>query len=137
MIGRALALAFPAAAAMWLAAAAPAGAQEPEWLTAREHDIRLSPYAYEPDPIRLEAGEPVRLRFINQARATLSFSASRFFEAARIRRGDEARVPGGKIRLAPGEQQVVALVPAPGTYRARSGNLIHRLRGMSVRIIVE
>lgn len=126
-----------AVAAMLLAFAGPASAQEPEWRTAREHDVRLAPYSFEPDPIRLEAGEPVKLRFVNQSRATLSFAAPSFFSAARIRRGDEALVSDGKIRLAPGEQASVALVPAPGTWRARSGNLIHRLRGMSVRIIVE
>jgi len=32
---------------------------------------------------------------------------------------------------------LIALVPAPGRYRAQSGYLLHRLRGMSARIVVE
>ena len=71
-------------------AAAPAAAQrEPEWRTAPEYDVLLRPFAYEPPTIRLEAGRPVRLRFVNGGQATHSFQAPRFFRAARLRRGDE------------------------------------------------
>ena len=117
--------------------AAPAAAQEPEWRTAREYEVLLSPFAFAPDPIRLEAGRPVRLRFLNQGQATFSFSADDFFRSARVRSGDAEAVADGHIRLAPGEARTIALVPAPGRYRARSGNWIHRLLGMSARIIVE
>lgn len=117
--------------------ALPAAAQEPEWRTAPEHDVLLAPYRYEPDPIRLEAGRPVKLRFVNQGQATFSFSAPDFFGAARVRSGDADLVADGHFRLAPGERRTIALVPAPGRYRARSGNLVHRLLGMSVLIIVE
>ena len=117
--------------------AAPAAAQEPEWRTAPEYDVLLRPYAYEPQTIRLAAGRPVKLRFVNQGQATFSFSAGDFFRAARVRSGDAEAVGDGQIRLAPGERRTIALVPAPGRYRARSGNLMHRLLGMSARIIVE
>ncbi len=120
-----------------LIAAAPALGQEPEWRAAREYDVLLRPFAIDPAPIRLRAGEPVKLRFINQGQATFSFSASRFFRAARIRRRDSDRVANGRIRLAPGDQATIALVPRAGRYRARNGNLVHRTLGMSVRIIVE
>ena len=120
-----------------LLAASPAAAQEPEWRTAREYEVLLRPWAFEPAPIRLEAGRPVRLRFLNQGQATFSFSADDFFRSARVRSGDAEAVSDGHIRLAPGEARTIALVPAAGRYRARSGNLIHRLLGMSVRIIVE
>ena len=118
--------------------AAPAFAQrEPEWRAAPEADIILHPFEYEPRLIRLEAGRPVRLHFVNNGRASLSFSAPAFFRAARVRRRDAGFVAGGRLRLAPGERRTVALVPAPGRYRARSANLTHRLRGMSARIVVE
>ncbi|HWT13289.1 MAG TPA: cupredoxin domain-containing protein [Allosphingosinicella sp.] len=117
--------------------AAPAAAQEPQWRTAPEYDVLLRPYAFEPDPIRLRAGQPVKLRFVNQGQATFSFSAGDFFRSARIRSRDSDLAGDGHIRLAPGERRTIALVPAAGRYRARSGNLIHRLLGMSVRIIVE
>ena len=117
--------------------AAPAVAQQPEWRTAREYEVLLRPFAFEPEPIRLEAGRPVKLRFLNQGQATFSFSAPAFFRAARVRPGDAEIVADGNIRLPPGEARIIALVPAPGRYRARSGNWIHRLLGMSTRIIVE
>jgi len=118
--------------------AVPVQAQgEPEWRAASERDVLLHPFAYEPRLIRLEAGRPVRLHFVNNGRATLSFSAPAFFRAARVRGRDAGVVARGSIRLAPGERRTVALVPAPGRYRARSAILAHRLRGMSAVILVE
>ena len=121
-----------------LLAAAPAAAQRaPEWRTAPEEDVLLRPFAYEPSVIRLRAGQPVKLRFVNQGRATLGFSAPGFFAAARIRPRDRSMLRGGNLRLAPGERITIALVPAPGRYRARSRNLSHRILGMSALILVE
>jgi plastocyanin len=117
--------------------ATPALAQEPEWRAASEYDVLLRPWAYEPNPIRLEAGRPVKLRFVNQGQATHSFAAREFFRAARVRSGDRDVVADGHFRLAPGERRTIALVPAPGRYRVRSGNIIQRLLGMSAVIIVE
>lgn len=125
-------------AALALAAPAPAAAQrEPEWRAAPEAEILLHPFIYEPSVIRLDAGRPVRLHFVNNGRATLSFSAPAFFRAARVRGRDARALSGGSLRLAPGERRTVALVPAAGRYRARSANLTHRLRGMSALIVVE
>ena len=115
----------------------PAAAQRPEWRTAFEYDVLMRPHAYEPEEIRLRAGEPVKLRFINQGQATYSFSAEEFFEAATIRESDTEYVVNGEVRLAPGERRVIALVPAAGRYRVRSGNLLHHLLGMKGSIIVE
>jgi plastocyanin len=118
--------------------AAPATAQpQPEWRTAREYEVLMRPWAFEPEPIRLQAGRPVRLRFLNQGQATFSFSAPDFFRAARVRPVDADAVADGNLQLAPGETRTIALVPAPGRYRARSGNWVHRLLGMTTRIIVE
>ena len=114
----------------------PALAQEPEWRAASEYDVLLRPWAYEPNPIRLEAGRPVKLRFVNQGQSTHSFSAREFFRAARIRSGGND-LADGQFRLAPGERRTIALVPAAGRYRVRSGNIVQRLLGMSAVIIVE
>lgn len=122
---------------IFLAMAAPAAQREPEWRIAPERDVLLHPFEYEPRVIRLEAGRPVKLHFVNNGRAALSFSAPAFFRAARVRGRDARGVAGGWLRLAPGERRTVALVPAPGRYRARSANITHRLRGMSAEIIVE
>ena len=117
--------------------AVPAAAQEPEWRIAPEYDVLRRAFDYEPETIRLEAGRPVKLRFVNQGQATFSFSAPDFFRSARLRSGDSELAADGHFRLAPGEQRTIALVPAPGRYRARSGNFIHRLLGMTATIIVE
>jgi len=117
--------------------AAPASAQrEPEWRTASEQDVLLRPWAYEPRTIRLEAGRPARLRFVNQGQATHSFSAPRFFRAARLRDRDADVAERGGFVLRPGERRTIALVPAPGRYTAQSSNLFQRLLGMRGVIIV-
>ena len=118
-------------------AAAPAGAHEPEWRRAADADVLLEPFDIEPDPIRLEAGRPVRLRFVNSGQRTLSFSAPDIFRAARIRAGDGEDQDDGSFRLAAGERRTIVLVPAPGRYRMKSTNFLHRLLGMSGRIVVE
>ena len=118
--------------------AGPAAAQrQPEWRTAIETDVLLHPFRYEPRTLRLAAGRPVLLRFVNNGRAWLSFRAPRFFAAAWVRGSDRRYVRDGGFRLAPGERLSIALVPAPGRYRAHSGYLLHRLRGMTARIVVE
>ena len=118
--------------------AAPVSAQrQPEWRTAIEQDVLLHPFRYEPRTIRLVAGRPVRLRFVNDGHAWLSFRAPGFFAASLVRRSDRRYLRNGGLRLAPGERVSIALVPAPGHYPARSGYLLHRLRGMTARIIVE
>ena len=123
--------------ALLLAAPGLAQPREPEWRIAVEHDVLLRPWAYEPRLIRLPAGQPVRLHFVNQSRATMAFSAPAFFRGARLRPRDADIARRGGFRLAPGERRSVALVAAPGRYGARSSNLVHRLLGMSAEILVE
>ena len=122
-----------------LALAAPlsAAAQQPEWRGAVEHDVLLRPFDIEPETIRLPADRPVKLRFVNQGQSTLSFSARDFFRAARLRQADAEWIGDGHFRLAPGERRTVAFIPARGRYHVRSGNLVHRILGMTATIIVE
>ena len=119
-----------------LLAAAPA-TPEPEWHNAPERDVLLRPWAIEPETIRLEAGRPVRLRFVNQGHATHSFAASEFFRAARVRGRDRDVAERGRLRLAPGERRTIALVPARGRYGAGSPNISQWALGMRGEIIVE
>ena len=131
---------LPIFAALLIAAplAVPVRAQEPEWRQSIDYDVLLKPFAYEPREIRLEAGRPYRMRFVNSGQATLTFAAPRFFRSARVRSGDDSEaVRDGSIRLAPGERRTIVLVPAQGRYRMRSGNFVHRLLGMRGRIVVE
>ena len=128
---------LPLLLAALLFAAAPAAAQAPEWRAAADYDILLEPFDIEPAPLRLEAGRPVALRFVNSGQRSLSFSAPAFFRAATIRPGDESAIQAGAIHLEAGERRTIYLVPQRGRYRMRSDNLLHRLLGMSGRIIVE
>ena len=104
---------------------------------APEYDVQLSTYDIQPRDIRLKAGEPVRLRFVNNSNQGLTFSAGDFFRSARMRRRDSGLVRGGSVRVPPLSSRTVVLVPRPGRYRVQGGSLFHRLLGMSGRIIVE
>ncbi len=115
--------------------ASPAAAQD--WRMAPEYDVLLTSYDIQPGEIRLKAGEPVRLRFVNTTNQGLTFSAGGFFRDARTRRRDSALVKGGSIAVPPLSTRTVVLVPKAGRYKANGANLLHRLLGMSGRIIVE
>ncbi|HYJ31142.1 MAG TPA: cupredoxin domain-containing protein [Allosphingosinicella sp.] len=123
--------------ALCLAAPIAAPAQEPEWRQSADYDVLLEPFGIEPSQLRLEAGRPVRLRFVNSGQRSLSFSAPAFFRAARIRSGAGDDLGDGGFRLAAGERRTIVLVPAAGRYSMRSANFFHRLLGMSGRIVVE
>ena len=123
--------------ALCLAAPSAASAQEPEWRQSADFDVLLEPFDIQPGELRLEAGRPVRLRFVNSGQRSLSFSAPAFFRAARIRSGAGDDLGDGSFRLGAGERRTIVLVPAAGRYPMRSANFLHRLFGMTGRIIVE
>lgn len=104
---------------------------------APEYDVQLSTYDIQPIEIRLKAGEPVRLRFVNNSNQGLTFSAGDFFRSARLRRRDGKLVEGGSIKVPALSTRTVVLVPKAGRYKASGANFLHRLLGMSGRIIVE
>jgi plastocyanin len=132
---RLLLLSFALLAAAPLAAQ-PAG-REPEWRQSADFDVLLEPFDIEPGELRLEANRPVRLRFVNSGRRSLSFSAPAFFRAARVRSGDGEDLADGSFRLEAGERRTILLVPRAGRYGMRSANFFHRLMGMKGRIVVE
>ncbi len=116
--------------------ASPAAAA-PDWRQAREYDVLLSSFDIQPAPIQLRAGEPLRLRLINNSVEPHSFSAGGFFRASEIRSRERALVAGGTVTVRPGETREILLVPRAGRYVARCPNLFHRIMGMSARIVVE
>src|SRR5437868_14673589 len=120
---------------LFLTAMAPASAQE--WRPAPEYDVLLSSYDITPHDLRLKAGQPVRIRFVNNSNQPLTFAAEDFFRKAQLRGSDAGSVKGGFIDVAPLSDRTIVLVPKAGRYAARSHNFIHRLLGMSGRIIVE
>jgi uncharacterized cupredoxin-like copper-binding protein len=116
--------------------ASPAAAA-PDWRQSRDYEVRLSNNDIEPRRIQLRAGEPVRLRLVNVDPTRHSFSAPEFLSQAQLRSRDKRWISGGSIVVPAGDVREVVLVPAPGRYRARCGNLLHRILGMSSEIIVE
>jgi uncharacterized cupredoxin-like copper-binding protein len=116
--------------------AAPAAAA-PDWRQSRDYEVRLSNLDIQPKTMQLRAGEPVRLRLVNISDAAHSFSAGQFFAKAQLRNRDKRLVSGGAIDVPAGDVREVILIPAAGRYRARCGNVLHRILGMSSEIIVE
>ncbi|MDT9598225.1 cupredoxin domain-containing protein [Sphingosinicella rhizophila] len=108
-----------------------------EWRGAPEYDVLLSSYDIAPKTIYLKAGEPVRLRFVNNSDRSLDFAAGAFFASAKMRERDADMVSGGKIRVRAGQTRTLVLMPRPGRYGAGGGNFIYRLLGMRGSIIVE
>ena len=95
--------------------------------------ITLGSHYYQPNPIYLAGGVPVRLIFRNQAGKTHDFTAPEFFRSARIVAG---YAPRGKVVLPKGRSAVVVLTPACGTYRVHCGQPFHTMLGMTGRIVV-
>ena len=122
--------------ALLILAAAPASAA-PDWRQSRDYEVRLSNMDIEPQRIELKAGEPVRLRLVNISETGHSFSAGDFFARAQLRNRDKRWLSGGSINVPAGDVREVILVPAAGRYRARCGNLLHRILGMSSEIVVQ
>lgn len=113
----------------------PAAAQD--WRTAEEQDVLLTAHDIRPEEIRLKAGAPVRLRFVNTSNEGLRFSAEHFFGASKLRRRDSGLVRGGSLMVPPLSTRTIVLVPKAGRYRMTGANLLHRMLGMSGRILVE
>jgi plastocyanin len=115
--------------------AAPAAAQDEGM--APEYDVLLTSFEIQPQVIRLKAGEPVRLRFVNNSEQRHSFSAPDFFRAAGLRGRDRRLVKNGAVAAPPLSETTLLLVPKAGRYEAHGDNLFRRMLGMSARIVVE
>ena len=96
-------------------------------------NITLASHYYQPNPIYLAGGVPVRLIFTNRSGKTHDFKAPGFFGRSRILRG---RVQGGEVELQKGRGAVIMLVPARGTYKVHCSQPFHTMLGMTGRIIV-
>ena len=108
-----------------------------EWRRAAEYDVLLTSYDIVPATLRLAADAPVRLRFVNNSNQSHDFSARAFFRAAKMRGRDAKLVADGSLEVGPLSTETIAVVPKAGRYRMSSGNLLHRLLGMSGTIVVE
>jgi plastocyanin len=98
------------------------------------HVIYLQSYAFTPSPIRLAAGRPVTLQFVNRAGKGHDFTARKFFRSARILAG---QVDEGEIDLGARQSARVTLIPAAGRYPVHCGHPFHKTLGMRTVILVE
>lgn len=117
-----------ALAALSLCGAAPAAAQPAQYV------VRVWSFGFAPRPIRLAAGRPVTLTFVNQSGSSHDFTAPGFFQHARIVSG--AIEGGSEIDLPPHQTRTVTLIPAAGTYQAHCSHFLHTQMGMSDTIVV-
>ena len=120
-------LRLAALAALSAALGAPAPAQ-PGGMT-----ILVWSYGFSPHPIRLAAGRPVTLTFVNRSGSGHDFTAHGFFANARVTSGS---VEDGEVELAPHETKSVTLIPRAGSYHAHCSHFFHKQLGMADDIIV-
>jgi plastocyanin len=116
-----------AAAALALFLTAPADAQP----TGRTIDV--ASFYFAPEPIRLAAGRPVTLTFVNRSGSGHDFTARAFFASSRIVAGS---APDGEIELRPHEARSITLVPRAGSYKAHCSHFLHKQMGMRALVIV-
>ena len=117
-----------AAAALVLALAAPAQADALPTVT-----IDLDSFSFTPSPIRLVAGQRVRLVFVNRSGSGHDFTAREFFKSVRIFRG---AVREGEVELSGHQTAAVELTPVRGRYKVHCSHFGHKLMGMSTEILV-
>jgi plastocyanin len=122
-------LRLAAAAAMSLLVAAPASGQQPAQVM-----VQVWSFGFAPNPIRLAAGRPVTMTFVNQSGSSHDFVAPGFFQHARITAGT---APEDEIELKGHETKRITLVPVRGTYQAHCSHFLHKQLGMSDAIIVQ
>jgi uncharacterized cupredoxin-like copper-binding protein len=109
----------------------------PDWAGAPRVEVALSSFKYRPRTIRLPAGKPVVLHFVNTSGGGHDFTAPAFFAAAAVRPADRAALRGGRIDLKGGRSRDIALVPKAGRYKVRCTHTLHSALGMTGEIVVE
>ena len=113
--------------------ASPAPAQNE---AAETVEIVLADFSFTPETLRLRAGRPVTLRFVNRGSGGHNFKARDFFNAAAYPDGQSAP-DRGTVELDEGESASVTLVPAAGEYSLHCSHFMHTTFGMRGAIVVE
>ena len=121
-------LRLAAVAALALSPAAAIASQTPAAVR-----IDLVSFAYRPTPIVLNAGQPVTLLLVNNAKSSHDFTAPAFFNSARMLSGT---LPRGQVALRGGQSARVTLIPRAGRYKVHCGRPFHKMMGMQTTIWV-
>lgn len=95
--------------------------------------IDVRSFAFTPTPIRLAAGKPVTLSFVNASGSSHDFTAKEFFASSKITAG---AAPEGEIELKGHESKSITLIPRAGTYNAHCSHFMHAAMGMHTQIVV-
>lgn len=114
------------------ALAAPAAAQAPAVV-----DVQLSNFKFAPREIVLDHGRSYVLRLRNVADGGHDFTAREFFAAAKVAAEDRRWVSDGEVEVPPGQTRDIRLTaPAAGRYNLKCTHSLHKLFGMTGKIIV-
>ncbi len=116
-----------AAASLSLLFTAPGSALPPGQI------IEVWSFGFAPKPIRLVAGRPVILTFVNRSTGGHDFTARTFFANSQITSGT---APNGEVELRAHETKSISLIPRAGTYPAHCSHFFHEQLGMSGTILV-
>ena len=120
-------LRLAAAAALSLMVSVPAFAQPTQLV------VQLWSFGIAPQTIRLAAGKPVTITFVNQSGSGHDFTAPGFFQHAKIVGGG---APSDEVELAAHERKTITLIPAAGTFQAHCSHFGHKQLGMTAQIVV-
>ena len=110
----------------------PGTAQQPTVL-----NVQLTNFEFTPNSIVLDHGRPYVLRLTNASGGGHDFTAREFFAAASVASGDRRYITDGEVEVPPGQVREIHLTaPAPGKYSLKCTHSLHKLMGMSGKIIV-
>ena len=112
--------------------AGPVAAQQPPTV-----NVRLANYSFTPRTIVLDHGRSYVLRLANVAGGLHDFTARQFFASATIAPDDRHWVSEGEVEVPPGQVREIRLTaPETGSYDLKCTHSLHKLFGMSGKIVV-
>ena len=100
-------------------------------------NVQLSNFKFTPGTIVMDHGQSYVLRLTNAADGGHDFTAQEFFAAASVAAEDRHYLTDGEIEVPPGQVREIHLkAPAAGKYGLKCTHSLHKLMGMSGKIIV-
>ncbi|HLZ79336.1 MAG TPA: cupredoxin domain-containing protein [Sphingomonas sp.] len=98
--------------------------------------VRMQDRKFTPQIIRMKAGRPTRLLFINRDRTEHDFYAPAFFGSARMSPRDVGALSKNRVNVRSGETRVITVTPRAGHYDVKSTKALDVASGMQGQILV-
>ncbi len=98
--------------------------------------VRMKDRKFMPQVIRLRAGQPTRLVFVNRDRTEHDFYAPAFFGAARLGPRDVGALDKNRVNVRSGGARVITVTPRAGHYDVKSTKALDVASGMRGQILV-